>query len=147
MPFLELHVTGINELQDGFEEWKVRVGEAALEWVTKGGEIVANEAKKVFAGGSSQAAWQGPNFPVPTSHSGFLRNSIGTQNIREFPGGASSETGPRTIYGRRIELGYTGRGFFPYYTTRPFPYLKPGAEKAMPQLTELFVSLMREAGE
>ena len=147
MPFLELHVEGVNELSDGFEEWKVRIAEAALEWVTKGGEVVGNEAKKQFEGGTSVAPWVGPNFPKPTTHTGFLRNSIGTENIRKFPGGASSETGPRTVYGRRIELGYTGRGVFPYYTTRPFPYLKPGLEAALPGLTDLFVSLMREAGE
>jgi hypothetical protein len=129
------------------DAWVLRIEEASLEFVAKGGELIADQAKAIFIGGSQPAPWVGPNFPTPTSHTGFLRNSIGTDNVRAFTGGASSETGPRTVYGRRIELGYTGRGHFPYYTTRPFPFLKPGLEKALGALGSLSALLIRNAQE
>ena len=147
MAILSIQVGGISELDAGFEEWQLRIGEAALEWVTKGGQLVADQAKGVFAGGSHDYPWQGPNFPIPTSHSGFLRDSIAVDNIRTFAGGASSETGPKTVYGRRIELGYTGTGHFPYYTTRPFPFLAPAEEKSRPLVADLYERLITEAQE
>jgi len=155
MGLISLHVDGITELQTAFESWKLRVDDASLAWVTEGGEYVADFAKAEFEGGSSAAPWRGPNFPHPTSHSGFLRNSIGTDNVKKFPGGASSETGPRTVYGRRIELGYTGHplgsthpaGLWPYFTTRKFPFLRPGGEKATPGLGDMWIKKIVETTE
>ena len=140
-------VEGLTEFESAMDAWMLRIEEASLEFVTKGGLQVADRAKDVFAGGSQPGPWVGPNFPIPTSHTGFLRNSITTENQRTFPGGASSETGPRAVYGRRIELGYTGTGHFPYYTTRPFPFLKPGLDKALPGLELLSILVVKTAQE
>ena len=140
-------VEGLSAFETSMDEWMGRIEEASLEFVTKGGQLIADSAKGIFRGGSHDYPWRGPNFPYPTSHSGFLRDSIKPDNIRAFPGGASSETGPQTVYGRRIELGYTGNGHWPYYTTRPFPFLKPGLEKAIPSLASFSLTVIRATME
>ena|ERR1017187_1402758 len=140
-------VEGLAAFETAMDEWMLRIEEASLEFVTKGGLQIADSAKGIFIGGTHEYQWRSSNFPIPTSHSGFLRDSIRTENQRSFPGGASSETGPQTVYGRRIELGYRGTGKFPYYTTRPFPFLKPGLEKALPGLEALSIEVVKIAQE
>ncbi len=144
----DVHVDGIANFDRGIEELKLKIDAAALQFVTLGGQIIADAAKKEFAGGSMPAPWQGPNFPKPTTHSGFLRNSIRVDKIyRAEEGVWASDTGPTTVYGRRIELGYTGQGHWPYFTTRPFPFLAPAEEKSRPLVGALYEKLITAAQE
>ena len=144
----DITVEGISSFDEAIEKLKVKVDEAGLEYVTLGGQLIADSAKAEFVGGSSPAPWQGPNFPHPTSHSGFLRDSIKVDRVYRYEEGVwASDTGPTTIYGRRIELGYTGQGHWPYYTTRPFPFLAPGEAKARPALSALYTKLLAAAQE
>ena len=144
----DVYVDGISDFDEGLELLKARIDAAALAFVTLGGQIIADAAKLEFEGGSSAAPWQGPNFPKPTAHTGFLRNSIRVDKIyRAEEGVWASDTGPTTVYGRRIELGYTGVGHWPYFTTRPFPFLAPAEEKSRPLVADLYERLITEAQE
>ncbi len=144
----DVHLDGVSDFDRSLELLKLRVDAAALQFVTLGGQIIADAAKQEFAGGSSIVPWRGPNFPKPTAHSGFLRNSIRVAKIyRAEEGVWASDTGPTTVYGRRIELGYTGQGHWPFYTTRPFPFLAPAEEKSRPLVSALYEKLIAAAQE
>ena len=144
-------VKGIPEFNSAVDEMIVRVDEAARSFVLKGGEVIKREAKNTFITGADAKiteSWHSDAWPLPTRRTGNLMNSIYTENVRKLNSGVwQSQTGPHIIYGRRIELGFHGSGQWPYYTTRPFPFMKPGIEKSIPVLDVLFNSLVTAAQE
>lgn len=146
-----VHVDGISDFDAAIEKLKDKVDLAAFKYVTAGAEIVNKRAKAAFIGGSEADAtemWRSDAWPIPTRRSGFLQQSIRASTpLHVGPGTWSIVTGPRTVYGRRIELGYTGRGVFPYFTTRPFPFLKPALDDSQDDLADLFERLVTTAQE
>jgi hypothetical protein len=144
-----IHLEGESDFRDSIELLKERISAASETFVRKGQSVIASRQKAKFASGSMPAPWVGPNHPQPTSHSGNLKSNLGTYiKVTDMGEGKwSSVSGPTLIYARRIELGYTGKGVFPYFTTRPFPYFKPGFEDATPDLDALFDELMLTAQE
>ena len=142
---------GIPEFESAMNQMIVRVDNAARSFVLKGGEVIKREAKNTFLTGSDASItekWHSDAWPLPTRRTGNLMNSIYTENVRKLSSGVwQSQTGPHIIYGRRIELGFHGSGQWPYYTTRPFPYMNPGIEKSIPVLDVLFNSLLIAAQE
>lgn len=125
-----------------------RLNMAMKDFVSQGGSEIAAQAKASMNGNSTDK-WHSTAWPVPTNWTNNLRNSIGLDNVQNIePGMWQSQTGPRNIvYARRVELGYHGSGRWPYYTTRPFPYLQPGMEKALPRINQLFKELITAAQE
>ena len=144
-------VDGIPEFESAMNKMIIAVDNAARSFVLKGGEVIKREAKNTFLTGSDASItekWHSDAWPLPTRRTGNLMNSIYTENVRKLSSGVwQSQTGPHIIYGRRIELGFHGSGQWPYYTTRPFPYMKPGIEKSIPVLDVLFNSLLTAAQE
>ena len=144
-------VTGINEFDAAIKSMNVRVDEAARKFVLSGAEVIKREAKKMFITGADAKiteSWHSDAWPLPTRRTGNLINSIYSDGARQTEIGVwESETGPHIIYGRRIELGFHGTGQWPYYTTRPFPYMQPGIDNSIPQLDILFNSLVIAAQE
>ena len=128
-----------------------RVEEATRQFVLEGAEVIKREAKNIFITGSDASItekWRSDAWPLPTRRTGNLMASIYSDGARKIgPGKWGSNTGPHIIYGRRVELGFQGSGRWPYYTTRPFPYMKPGIEKSVPRLNSLFNSLVIAAQE
>jgi len=140
-------VEGIPQFDKALEDIILRVNEAALEFVKRGAEEIKIAAQKRISGNSTDK-WHSTAWPVPTRWTGNLANSIYMDSATsDGRGTAQSTTGPHTVYGRRIELGYHGTGQFPYYTTRPFPYLQPGIKDAMPALDQLFTETVIAAQE
>ena len=128
----DIHISGVSGFLKGLEEAKIKADLGARQIVEQGGVIIANEAKLQFKEGDGP-----PSPPRPTSRTHNLRNSIRTLEVRKEEGGWSSKTGPTLIYARRVELGYpqgVGRG---HQMTRPFPYLGPGFENAVPKIDDL----------
>ena len=144
-------VTGIPEFDKAIRSMETRVDEAARKFVLEGAERIKREAKKIFITGSDASItskWHSDAWPLPTRRTGNLMNSIYSDGARKIGTGKwESQTGPHIVYGRRIELGFHGSGRWPYYTTRPFPYMKPGIENSIPQLDILFNSLVTTAQE
>ena len=144
-------VTGIAEFDLAIKAMEARVDEAARKFVLEGAERIKREAKKIFITGSDASItskWHSDAWPLPTRRTGNLMNSIYSDGARKIGTGKwESQTGPHIVYGRRIELGFHGSGRWPYYTTRPFPYMQPGIEKSIPQLDILFNSLVIAAQE
>ena len=141
-------VRGVPQFDNAISEMNARVNKAAREFVSQGGSEIAAKAKESISG-SSNDKWHSTAWPVPTSWTNNLRSSIGLDNVKMVGTGVwQSETGPRNlVYARRVELGFHGAGRWPYYTTRPFPYLQPGMEKALPRIKELFKELVIAAQE
>ena len=144
-------VTGIPEFDTALDSMIVRVDNAARSFVLEGAELIKREAKNIFRTGADAKgidSWHSTAWPLPTRRTGNLMNSIYSDGARKTGVGRwESQTGPHIVYGRRIELGFHGSGRWPYYTTRPFPYMQPGIEKSIPQLDILFNSLVIAAQE
>ena len=144
-------VTGIPEFDAAIKLMEARVDEAARKFVLEGAERIKREAKNIFITGSDASItekWRSDAWPLPTRRTGNLMNSIYSDGARKTGVGRwQSQTGPHIVYGRRIELGFHGSGRWPYYTTRPFPYMQPGIENSIPQLDILFNSLVIAAQE
>lgn len=145
----KLTVKGIDGAIADLEEIKLRVDEAMFAFVVKGLEEVNKRAKAVFIGGGDSNlvdTWRSDAWPLPTRRSGFLMNSIrSSKPVHIAPGTWGGQTGPRTVYGRRIELGYKGTGKWPYFTTRAFPFLKPGVADAMPAISAMYYEFLSDA--
>ena len=144
-------VTGIAEFDLAIKAMEARVDEAARKFVLEGAERIKREAKKIFITGSDASItskWHSDAWPLPTRRTGNLMNSIYSDGARKIGTGKwESQTGPHIVYGRRIELGFHGNGHWPYYTTRPFPFMQPGINNSIPRLDSLFNSLVIAAQE
>ena len=144
-------VTGIPEFDTAIKSMEARVDEASRKFVLEGAERIKREAKNIFRTGADAKgidSWHSTAWPVPTRRTGNLMASIYSDGARRIgPGKWESQTGPHIVYGRRIELGFHGSGRWPYYTTRPFPFMQPGIDNSIPQLDILYRSLVTAAQE
>jgi len=143
-----IEVSGLGKFDAGIQAQKRKVEAATEKFVRQGGEVIAGNARKQFIGGKeAQAtdAWRSDAWPVPTRRTGNLQRSIRVTYVGRQGSSWVSQTGPTVKYGRRVELGYTGTGHFPYYTTRPFPFLQPGLEQSQDQLQRLYADLVTAA--
>jgi len=139
---IQIIMKNTKEFREAIEAKIAIVDAANKSIVSKGGQVIAREAKKVFLGsptkkgpngrGKGQQGQKSPSWPRPTNRTGHLRDSIRVEVKQEGPGRWSSTTGPTTIYGRRVELGGGAN--------RPFPYMEPGFDKALPELKAIYRS-------
>lgn len=112
---------------------------------TQGGERLLGKGEKLLKGEklSRKGAHQGGD--RPNIRTGYLARSIRADFSIIGIGRAQAEIGPRAAYGRRIELGYPGGEGRGQAKTRAFPFLRPGLEKAMPEITEIYERNMAAA--
>ena len=145
------YTTGIPEYIAAMNAMNRRVDEASRKFVLEGAERIKREAKNIFITGADASItekWRSDAWPLPTRRTGNLMNSIYSDGARKTGVGRwESQTGPHIVYGRRIELGFHGNGRWPYYTTRPFPFMQPGIDNSIPQLDILYRSLVTAAQE
>jgi HK97 gp10 family phage protein len=115
---------------------------AARNIVYKGGEVIRTNAKKEFRPQQPKSV---PAVPTrPTERTGNLKRSIAVTKVS--PTGKSmwvSETGPAfgpaINYAKYVETG-TSR-------SRPYPYMKPGFDKSIPEITTIAMEEWRIALE
>ena len=105
--------------------------------VRDGASLIERYAKQGFAGqhplGTPRPV---PEDPRPYAITEALKQSIGrhpAQPRRIAPGSYMQSVAPTMEYGRRIELGYNGKG--------AYPYLGPALKKAMPSFQPIFITL------
>lgn len=89
------------------------------------------EAKRNFEGAHRKGQPRVPNSSMrPNIVTGTLRRSIRSSALMHWErGGWVKEVGPSTVYGRRVELGFTGtdaRGR--KYNQPAYPYFGPAAK-------------------
>ena len=145
------YTTGIPEYIAAMNAMNRRVDEASRKFVLEGAERIKREAKNIFITGADASItekWRSDAWPLPTRRTGNLIASIYSDGARKTGVGRwESQTGPHIVYGRRVELGFHGNGRWPYYTTRPFPFMQPGIDNSIPQLDILYRSLVTAAQE
>jgi hypothetical protein len=168
----EIRVDGVKEFGRAIMAMNVRANEAMRKFVVEGGRIVTKNARREFttvvenaqgvqgvlerglrAGVGRRIVRRGRNLSgaggPPHIRSGTLARSIQTRDVKQEGFGRwTSNTGPTTVYGRRVELGFRGvdaKGRH-FDEPKPFhPYLAPGLKASMTQLEELYQIKVREA--
>ena len=123
------------------------VNVATRDGVIKGAALIEASAKASFGGGHSKGSPK-TVFSQPQSVTGTLRRSIRMVGdpIEVGRGVWSTRVAPTTIYGRRIELGFSGSDSLGrVYNQPPYPFLKPGVDKSIPLLDAVFVASWQAA--
>jgi len=110
---------GVNEFVAKLSEFTTAAAAGSRAAVAEAASTLETKAKQNATGR-----------PGPNVVTGTLRRSITHDPITAFGlGGAQTNVGPTVIYGRRIELGFTGadsRGR--HYNQPPYPYFVPAFE-------------------
>lgn len=129
---------GLTETATAIKTIAVKLDAAAKVIVTQSAALIEAEAKKNFVGSHKKGA---PHVggDRPNVVTGNLRRSITHDPVtRDGIGAWRTAVGPTAVYGRRVELGYTGGGSGRgHQATRPFPFLKPAVDGAEMQLTAI----------
>ena len=152
---IQIIMKNTKEFREAIEAKIAIVDAANKSIVSKGGQVIAREAKKVFLGsptkkgpngrGKGQQGQKSPSWPRPTNRTGHLRDSIRVEVRNRGDNAWESTIGPTTIYGRRVELGGTSRTNGHTIVTRPFPYMEPGFEASKPELRAIYRKVWTEA--
>lgn len=137
---------GVSAFKDAIDKQIAAASLASKTIVTTGGHIVEAHVKQRMSGSSTSIATASGHIVEASMGSstvrvvtGALRRSVGVDKIEpDGPMGWRSETGPRTVYGRRIELGFKGTDSIgrSYNQEGRFP-TKLGLEDADPELVTL----------
>jgi len=137
-------VAGVQKFVDSIEALTERIDLAAKRIVEQATIAVADAAKRQFDGDTSRP----PTQPKPTLRTGNLRNSIRRGEAERVEMGHwKASVGPTIKYGRRVELGGTSQHSIAFgrqtgkvwtVTTRPFPYLEPGLQEALPEIKLIY---------
>lgn len=124
--------TGVEEAKRALEKMVDQANKASEEIVTKGAFMIQRESNANF-----------DKSPGPRNRTGNLRQSIRPDPARkESTGVYSILIGPRKVYGRRVELGFSGTDSLGRtYNQRPHPYFTPAVQKVKPQLEKLAASI------
>jgi len=118
-----------------------RVDKANALSTTEVGAEVERAAKANFEGAHRRNEPRVPNSSnKPNIVTGTLRRSIRTTGVQRLAGGYSTTVGPTAIYGRRVELGFTGadsRGR--RYNQPAYPFFGPGVKEVRLRVHEISV--------
>jgi hypothetical protein len=117
------------------------VEEATREAVQRSALLIEANAKASF-GPAHEAGTEKTVFDRPQSITGALRRSIEVvESSHRTIRGWEAKVAPQMIYGRRIELGFTGTDSLGRdYDQPPYPYFSPGVEKSLPDMERIFIA-------
>ena len=136
---IEIIITGTREFSAGLYKDIAKADLAARNIVTKGAEVIKENAKKEFRPQQPKSV---PAVPTrPTERTGNLKGSIQMNGApRPLSKGAwVSETGPSIKYAQYVEYG-TSR-------SAPYPYMKPGFKKSEKEIEIIAMEEWRSALE
>jgi hypothetical protein len=118
----ELTWHGVPEFEAGLSTFMAKIGAETMKGVAEGAHLIEAQAKQNASGR-----------PGPNVVTGTLRRSIHVLGPTPLGiGGAVAFVGPTVIYGRRVELGYSGTDSLGRnYKQQPFPFLGPAYKYAV----------------
>ena len=131
-----------NGLSASLQQMISRVEAAAVEGAQQMGMVLDAAIKAEIQGGHKKGTKTGatPGGP-PQNITGTLRRSVIATHPRLLaPGHATVTVGPTTVYARAVELGHPR-----WREGVSYPYVKPGAEHARPQLYAVAVETIDRA--
>ena len=126
-------ISGVKAFNESIKVMNQKMRMAGRQIVVEGGQIIAKNSREMFTepGNGRKGRHVGPVGGPPNVRTGYLARSIQSSRPEEIGTGRwTTSTGPKAIYGRRIELGFP-RGNYAY------PYLQPGFEKSMPEIRKI----------
>ena len=126
-------ISGVKAFNASLQTIEKRMRMAGRQIVVEGGQVIAKNSREMFTepGNGRKGRHVGPVGGPPNVRTGYLGRSIQTSRPEEIGFGRwTTSTGPKAVYGRRIELGFP-RGNYAY------PYLQPGFEKSMPEIRKI----------
>jgi hypothetical protein len=137
---LTIDAKGFNDSMDALIK---RINEATKKAVGIGAILIQANARANFEGshprGKPHVGGNKPNVQIP---GGKLRESISLipeSPVMLGPGKYTISVAPTMIYGRRVELGFTGTDSLGrHFNQPPYPYLQPGVDKALPVIPRIF---------
>jgi hypothetical protein len=134
-------ITGDGVFEHTMDTFVELVNRAAQISVQNAALLIEANAKASF-GPAHQAGTEKTVFDRPQSITGALRRSIEVvESAHRTTRGWEAKVAPQMIYGRRIELGFTGTDSLGrYYEQPPYPYFSPGVEKSLPDMERIFVA-------
>lgn len=134
----EIYVSGVKEIHAAFDKIIRQTRAVNRAIVAEAAAVVEAEAKRNFSGSHKRGA---PHVGgrKPNTVTGTLRRSIGHEAIvNDGIGGAATVLGPRTIYGRRVELGFVGTDSLGrHYDQPPFPYFTPAVRATRTKVSQI----------
>ena len=134
---------GVAEVRAALEKVAAEAAAASREIVAKSAALVEAEAKKNFEGSHAKGQPHSGG-SKPNVVSGDLRRSIRHEPVEPDGFGYKTRVGPGMVYGRRVELGFTGtdsKGR--HYNQPPYPYFRPAVESTAPKLELLAAEVWR----
>lgn len=106
--------------------------------------LVERAAKKNFEG-HHKRGYPHVGGDKPNVVTGALRRSIHADPIRAYGTYEyGTSIGPRTVYARRVELGFDGGAGRGQQATRAFPYFRPAVESTREAMHEIAARHWRE---
>jgi len=132
----ELHWLGISEFKAALDHVVSEASAAARNAVAEVAHAIQREAMQNASGR-----------PGPNVGTGTLRRGIVVEPLRPWGlGGWQTRVGPTVKYGRRVELGFTGRDSRGRnYNQAPYPYFEPAYRSGVRRLPEIFAKHWRRA--
>jgi len=134
----KIDAKGFNDSMDALIK---RINEATKAGTATGALLIRDNARREFEG----------NHPKGQPHVGGNRPNVVTGSLRRSimlippepimlgPGKYTISVAPTMIYGRRIELGFTGTDSLGrHFNQPPYAYLQPGVDKALPVIPRIF---------
>jgi HK97 gp10 family phage protein len=144
---IKIVVTGTNQFSAGLYKNVAKANFAARNIVTKGAEVIKENAKKEFRPTQPKSV---PAIPTsPTNRTGTLRDSIQMIGL-PIPFGKNgwmSQTGPKpeVKYAGYVEYGTSRMTQSPYPVG--YPYMKPGFQKSEKEIELIAQEEWRAAQE
>lgn len=115
MTVLGISVSGVFDVEKALAGAAAQINLAARANVGQAAAELIRDAQSNFQGAHRKGE---PHVggPQPNIVTGNLRRSILATGMRPTStGGWTTEVGPTAKYGRRVELGFGGRGAYPYF--------------------------------
>lgn len=138
-------VFGGPEFAASIERMVLRLDVAAKAIATESALTIERAAKANFEGSHAKGE---PHVggDLPNVVTGTLRRSIRHDPVRRYSYATWGTTvAPTTVYGRRVELGYSGGSGPGHHTTRAFPYFQPAVDAAQPRIQSIAMLRWRQA--
>lgn len=131
-------ISGVSELQAALNRLVAGADAATRAIVAEAAAEVETAVKSEFDGahpaGQPHVGGDRPNVVT-----GNLRRSIRTDPIRRAGLGVyATRVYPTAVYSRRVELGFDGADSLGrIYHQRPYPYFKPGVDRALAKVPDI----------
>jgi hypothetical protein len=131
--------SGIRETVAALHALNERVDAASRVATVQVGAEVEKAAKGNFEGAHRRNEPRVPNSSnKPNIVTGTLRRSIRSTGVVKLAGGWTTTVGPTAVYGRRVELGFSGRDSLGRQYNQPaYPYFGPGVKEVRLRVGEI----------